>query len=522
MKRYLLITVLVCTGLGLTATIGSAADKPAAAGPKSPARYRSPIHFKPKLPTKKTVGDVMPFYWKGEYHVFYLTNPMGNHDVNWEHCSSTDLVNWKEYPPALKPDHKNPTGPEGGCMFTGCVVEAGGVFHAWYTSWNPKNPKGREFVSHATSKDLITWTKHPEHMIAPDGIHYANHRMRDFRDPQIFWNDQKKEYWMHLLANEAKPERGRGRRFGLLTSKDLIKWTQKPSVKLADGVGGDECPDYFKIGDTHYIHSCRLYYYSDNINGPYKHPKLMRDLDRPAINAAKRVWDGKRHVWFGGWSGGVMPTPREVYAGPGGLLYMKPVDEVLNVFKHTVLDLAKKPKLTQAGSPALFDVPDNYMLDCRVKLTPDSRFTIAMRRQDAGAAYRLTLLPGKGQLSLVGPSIKRTRPCPVDTSKPVKIQVFVQGGLIECFINDQFAQTCRASRYTGGKLALSFKGGKVEVVKLLVKTHRAAARAHRHIRKNPNSSLFARGGDVVVKEVKAWKMKTIYEGDSVFRPKPGK
>ena len=56
-------------------------------------KYRSPIHFKPDLPTKKAVGDVMPFYWKGEYHVFYLTNPLGNDDVNWEHCSTTDLVN---------------------------------------------------------------------------------------------------------------------------------------------------------------------------------------------------------------------------------------------------------------------------------------------------------------------------------------------------------------------------------------------------------------------------------------------
>jgi hypothetical protein len=34
--------------------------------------YTDPIHFKPKLPTKKAVGDVMPFYWKGEYHIFYL------------------------------------------------------------------------------------------------------------------------------------------------------------------------------------------------------------------------------------------------------------------------------------------------------------------------------------------------------------------------------------------------------------------------------------------------------------------
>ena len=127
--------------------------------------YSDPIHFTPMLPTKKTVGDVMPFYWKGEYHIFYLTNPMGNHDVNWEHSSSRDLVNWKEYPPALKPDPNDPAGPEGGCMFTGCIVEKDDIFYAWYTSWNPDNPEGREFLSLATSKDLITWEKQPHSII---------------------------------------------------------------------------------------------------------------------------------------------------------------------------------------------------------------------------------------------------------------------------------------------------------------------------------------------------------------------
>ena len=93
---------------------------------------RSPLHF---YPSKRSVGDIMPFFWKGAYHVFHLTNPTGNQDVNWEHIVSTNLVDWEELPPALTPDKTNPTGPEGGCMFTGCVVEKDGTFHAWYTSW---------------------------------------------------------------------------------------------------------------------------------------------------------------------------------------------------------------------------------------------------------------------------------------------------------------------------------------------------------------------------------------------------
>jgi beta-fructofuranosidase len=418
--------------------------------------YRSPIHFKPNLPKKKAVGDVMPFYWKGEYHVFYLTNPLGNHDVNWEHCSSTDLLNWKEYPPALKPDKEDPTGPDGGCMFTGCIVEKDGIFYAWYTSWNPKNPKGREFLSLATSKDLITWDKHPEHRIAPDGIHYANHQARDFRDPQIFWNEDKKEYWMHVLATAVGSKKFR---FGLLTSKDLIQWEQKPEVNAE----GDECPDYFRIGDTHYIHGCRRYCYSENINGPYRSPKLTNEMDLPILHAAKRIWDGERHVWFcGTWHGKVMAIPREIYAGPEGLLYMKPVEEVLSLYRQTVLELSNT-----SVNENVFEVPEHYMLDCRMKFLPDSTLSLVI-----GGHYRLTLDSKQGELSLTGPGIDRTRPCPMDIGKSVKIQVFVEGNLIECFVNDQFAQTCIVKNPKTRQLGMNAEASSVDIIKMQVKTHR--------------------------------------------------
>ncbi|MDA0196830.1 MAG: hypothetical protein O2887_07910 [Bacteroidetes bacterium] len=420
--------------------------------------YNDPIHFTPQLPIKKTVGDVMPFYWNGEYHIFYLTNPMGNHDVNWEHCSSTDLVNWKEYPPALKPDPNDPTGPEGGCMFTGCITEKDDVFYAWYTSWNPANADGREFLSLATSSDLINWTKRPEHRIAPDGITYANHRNRDFRDPQVFWNENKKEYWMHILANDASAdpdEVGRGWKFGLLTSKDLIKWEQLPYVKF-ENAEGDECPDYFKIGDTHYINGCHRYYYADNIEGPYKHPAFSRTLDIPSIRASKRVWDGKRHVWFGGWSGDVMPMPREVYAGPVGLLYMKPVEEVYSVYKNKVLDLSEIS--LPSGE---IDVPSYYFLDSEVTMSTYSKISFIF-----GGQYTMTLNSDTQQLSLIGSDFNTTIPCSVDTDKSVKVQVFIEGPLIECFINDRFPLSVVVKGPLPKKLVIEGRDENVKIKKL--------------------------------------------------------
>ncbi|MHC4952135.1 MAG: hypothetical protein ACYTEU_14320 [Planctomycetota bacterium] len=44
------------------------------------------------VPSRRQVGDTMPFYWNGEYHVYYLMNPTGNYQINWEHIVSKDLV----------------------------------------------------------------------------------------------------------------------------------------------------------------------------------------------------------------------------------------------------------------------------------------------------------------------------------------------------------------------------------------------------------------------------------------------
>jgi len=153
-----------------------------------------------------------------------------------------------------------------------------------------------------------------------------------------------------------------------------------------------------------------------------------------------------------------MPVPREVYAGPDGLLYMKPVKEALAVYKKTVLDLSGKP-LPKGG----VEVPKHYLLDAQVKLAPKSSFTLVL-----GGQYRMTLRPADRTLSLVGPRFNKTRPCPVDTSKPVKIQVFTEGRLIECFINDQFAQSCVIASPMSGQLEINADGGSVKILKMVV------------------------------------------------------
>jgi hypothetical protein len=50
------------------------------------------------------------------------------------------------------------------------------------------------------------------------------------------------------------------------------------------------------------------------------------------------------------------------------------------------------------------------------------------------------------------------------------VQAFVQGAIIECFINDRFAFTCRAYDYSKGCLSLETEGGQMEILDLAVRT----------------------------------------------------
>ena len=315
--------------------------------PEPPRPYASPIHF---CPTVGVLGDTIPFFWKGEYHVFYLHG--GVDHIPWEHIVSTDLVHWKQLPTALTADGA-PTSPDGGHMFTGSVCEKDGVFHIFYTGHNPNNPEGLEFIRHATSKDLIHWQKHPADILRPDDVMYRIGKKTnaqkawdpsqwDFRDPYVSFVKEEGCFWMVFLGNEVET----GRKVsGLATSKDLRKWQFHEPLKTPVA---QECPDLFKIGDTWYLIGADAYCFSKNLHGEFKLPPVQNVIDRPGIYAGKRMFDGKRHVWTGWvWNsntsrdggdtiwGGTQCLPRELYAGHNGQLYQKPVDEVTNVFKNT-------------------------------------------------------------------------------------------------------------------------------------------------------------------------------------------
>src|SRR5262245_61378520 len=111
--------------------------------------HRPVYHFS----SGQWMNDPKPFFWQGEYHLFYqyeptfaLTPPAVEAGQraqypdrpdgaywgtkHWGHVVSRDLAHWRELPVALAP---TPGGPDQDGCWTGCVVAEGGRFHILYT-----------------------------------------------------------------------------------------------------------------------------------------------------------------------------------------------------------------------------------------------------------------------------------------------------------------------------------------------------------------------------------------------------
>jgi len=324
------------------------------------------------------LGDVMPYYWDGKYHAFYIKAalhakrqisvlPPGSPykgDQFWleffragreavsspvAHLVSSDLVHWEEWPLVIQP-----SGVEGdpdpiGC-WTGSFIERNGVFHLFYTGFAGDDKP--QTTCHATSTDLREWKKDPKNPIMKaDPRWYAP---MDWRDPIVFWNEEEGLYWMVFCARIKEGPANRRGCLGLATSPDLEQWEIRPPIWVPHLHYAHECPDIFRLGDRWVLlysdFSDRWsthYRVSDSLYGPWQ--AFTEDtLDSPHFYAAKTTTDGKRRFLFG-WSptshgnvdkglwefGGCMVI-HELSILPDGRLVTQPVPEIEQQFSQEI------------------------------------------------------------------------------------------------------------------------------------------------------------------------------------------
>lgn len=210
------------------------------------------------------------FYKDGVWHLYYQYNPYGSkwQNMTWGHSMSTDLVNWKHEPVAIRPDGL-------GSIFSGsCVIDHNNTagfgkdaIVALYTSAGTS-----QMQSLASSTDNgQTFTPNPSNPIIT--------LETEARDPNMFWNEKTGE-WNLVLAHALDRE------MLFFISPDLKTWTLQSGFGKGEGEqsGVWECPDLFPLkvdgtGETKWVLICNI-----NPGGPF---------GGSAIQYFIGDWDGK-------------------------------------------------------------------------------------------------------------------------------------------------------------------------------------------------------------------------------------
>jgi beta-fructofuranosidase len=351
-------------------------------------------------------ADIIPFYDKGSFHLFYLHDyrniTQHGEGTPWYQLSTKDFVNYVEYGETLS---RGDINAQDLFVFTGSVIKVDDTYHIYYTGHNPhlkEVGKPEQGVMHATSTDLINWTKHEEDTFyAPVEDYDAN----DWRDPFVFYNPDEKCYWMILAARSKNGPSTRRGCSAKCISKDLKKWSVVEPLWEPNYHYTHECPDLFYINGWWYLiyseftdQRLTRYRMAKDLKGPWICPQ-NDSFDGRAYYAAKSASDGTHRYLFGWvptkqnnddnqpWQWGGNLLVHEIYQNERGELSQKTPESVVNYFSSTTILNQSQTTIDAIGQciidPIKCKLPNKYHL--HVEITFDEFTTkagIALRHDE--------------------------------------------------------------------------------------------------------------------------------------------
>ena len=199
-------------------------------------RFRPQFHFTPALHWTNDPNGLV--YHNGIYHMFYQHNPMGIRwgHMSWGHAISKDLIHWQHLPVAIAEEKDT-------MIFSGTCVADNNNTSGF--DKNGKTPLVAVYTGHIEGvnqsqhiayslDDGITWTKYNKNPVLD--LH-----KKDFRDPKIFWYDQKKYWVMALMLSDIHV-------LQFYSSPDLKSWKHLSDFGPAGDTSGVwECPDLTQV-----------------------------------------------------------------------------------------------------------------------------------------------------------------------------------------------------------------------------------------------------------------------------------
>ncbi len=249
------------------------------------------------------VGDVMPYYEGDSFHVFYLHDARdgasGFHP--WSKFTTSNLTSYT-YDGVMIPYGK--TSDYDLALGTGSIVKVADTYYAYYSGYNPNfngsGGKYRDNILLATSKDLTNWQKQPSFILKPETTNGYN--SLEFRDPYVFFNDEKNEYWMLVCGRQYDKAA-----VMLYTTTDpsANNWQLKDPAYTTSDYYVPETPQMFKWGSFWYlvfsensVENVTRYRVASSSSGPWATPANDK-LDGQYMYASKVASDGTNHYLFG-------------------------------------------------------------------------------------------------------------------------------------------------------------------------------------------------------------------------------
>ena len=440
-------------------------------------------------------GDFMPFGEDGTFYLFYLRDPrVGGRSMGkpfgWDLLKTKDFVHYENLGNAI------PHGTDeeqDQYVFSGSVIKALGQYHAFYTGNNmlfPQQGKPGQVQMHATSDDLLHWTKTDEDL---DLMAQPGYDPDDWRDPFLLWDEERQEYRMFLGARKAGPKTQQTGRTVWYTSKDLKTWEFQGDFWAPDLYTMHEMPDVFYMDGwwyhiiTEYSHRSKMVYrMSKSLQGPWLTPKDDAFDGRAYYAGRTFSMDGKRILF--GWVpykagdedqgqfqwGGVL-VPHQLYQREDGTLGCAMADTVRAAF----VEGEPLGDVTLAAAPARQekvlreDGGDFFKLELDVSFQ-EGTSTFGLRfygSQETGESYQYLFHVGENRAVFEKSpnwpwpdeqNIGQERPICLEPGKTYHIDLIVDDTVATLYV-DGVALNARAYRKFGTAVSAFATDGTVEL-----------------------------------------------------------
>lgn len=419
--------------------------------------------------TNETHGLI---HHNGRYHIFNQKNASSIllRQINWGHFSSPDLLHWTEEKPALTPDREyDRNGIWSGCA----VIDDAGVPRLFYTAGGEKMGVGM-----AAPKDdsLIEWEKSPLNpVIAEKPAEYSRTDMRD----QYVWKEG--DLWYMIIGFGLEQDGEPRGTLLLYKSEDLNEWSfvhllfeGNPSVDQS-GIFW-EMPVFKKMGEKYVLLvnrvpqkgiPARTQYWV----GDFRNEKFIPDNPVPQnLEVINRLLSPSVADTPDGKVAAIAIIPDEIhgyanYEQGWAHLYSMPrvwelKDGKICQSPHPVMKELRKNHRNFARQTLPEDKPlvicdEGHQMEIQATFYPEDarQFGFILYKNPDNSEYTKVYYDAESQEFVIDQThssqrrfiplnVRKDSYC-LDLSEPVDIHIFVDGSVVEGFINGEDAFTTR-------------------------------------------------------------------------------